>query len=112
HAGKSFQEPLVKREYRLYPGLLKHDLGEPDLVGIARSPPGKVPAVLVEPSQEVFGAPHRVILDMYNSQFGRQAPKKKSSQLSLGAPSFPREGGSRGGGTISPGWLLWLYPCI
>ena len=45
------------RDYRRYPRLLQHDLGEPHAVGIAVHAPGQVTAVKVIPGQKPFAKP-------------------------------------------------------
>lgn len=72
--------------------------------------------MLVKPPQKVIYAPHRVILT------GQARPKwqsKMAMALKGKAPGWEAEGfpppfreEDWGGGPISPGWLLWLYPCV
>ena len=52
HVGESLQETLVVRDYRRYAGLLEHDLGNPDPVGIAGPSPGQVALVFVIPGEQ------------------------------------------------------------
>ena len=50
--GESTKEALVIGNHGFDPGLLEHDLAHPDRVGIARSPPREIPAMLRVPCQD------------------------------------------------------------
>jgi len=52
HVGEALQETLVVGDDRGDPGLLEHDLGHPDAVGIARFAPGQVPLVCPVPVEQ------------------------------------------------------------
>ena len=55
--GEALQERLVVGSRRLHRGLLEHDLGDPDAVGVRRPAPRELAPVAVVPAQE--GAPRR-----------------------------------------------------
>ena len=52
HRGKRREKPAIVALHRLHPGLLEHDLREPDVVGLPIPPPGKIPAVFLVPGQQ------------------------------------------------------------
>ena len=55
HVGKLLQEPLVVGDDRVDAGLLEHDLGHPDPVGVLRPAPGQIPFVCPVPVQKQAG---------------------------------------------------------
>ena len=50
---KRFKKFLVVGDHRGHLGLLKHDLRNPDGIGISGFSPGEVSFILLEPSKEV-----------------------------------------------------------
>ena len=52
HRWKFFQKSGIIPLDGLHPGLLKHDLGNPDMVGLPILPPGQRPLVFLEPGQQ------------------------------------------------------------
>ena len=55
YRGAGLQKSLVIAQHRLHPGLLQHDLGQPDVVGGRLPPPGQVPGVFRIPAQQGDG---------------------------------------------------------
>ncbi len=112
--GKFFQEPLVIGEHHLHARLLEHHFREPDAVGIARSAPGQVAAVPVEPGEEVLGMPHpRHSISgrpIWQARMAISARRAERSAEKENPPPRRGEGFKRGASHLS-GWLIWLYPC-
>ena len=52
YAGERFQKPGIVTFYRFYPGLLEHDLRQPDVIRFFVPAPGKIPAVFFIPGQQ------------------------------------------------------------
>jgi hypothetical protein len=52
HGGQTFQEPGIIPLDGFYPGLLKHDLGQPNTVGIPVFSPGQIPSVIPIPGKQ------------------------------------------------------------
>jgi len=50
--GKSFQKTWIVPQNPLHLGLLQHDLGDQDVVGVLSAPPGQIPPVLGIPRQK------------------------------------------------------------
>jgi len=51
--GKTTQKTVVVRNDGFHLGLLEHELGDQDAVGVGRAPPGQVASVAAVPTQEV-----------------------------------------------------------
>src|ERR1035438_3076326 len=56
--GKALQEALVVRDGRLRPGLLQHDLRNPDAVGVRSAPPRQIAMAFPVPVDEQAGELH------------------------------------------------------
>ena len=64
HVGEARQEALVPGPHRADRGLLQHDLGDPDPIGVARPAPGQGPLLIAVPGEEEIaeGASRRLRL--------------------------------------------------
>ena len=55
HVREAGEERLVPRPHGLHRGLLEHDLGDPDAIGVANAAPGEAALLAIEPVEQPRG---------------------------------------------------------